>query len=257
MNIGTKTEKEIRVMAEGGKILAKVMEELEKMVRPGITTKELDRAAEALILKLGAACAFKGYQDKDDKDTNSVFPACLCVSVNDEVVHCPPSERILKEGDIVSLDLGVLYKGFYADMAITAPVGRISPIAAKLIKVTKEALKRGIKKVKVGGHFGDIGSVIQKHVEDNGFSVVRDLCGHGIGRGLHEEPQVLNYAEHGTGLVIQEGMVFCIEPITAAGDWKIKKAGLGYKTIDNSLSAHFEHTLAINKNGCQVLTKIS
>src|SRR3989344_6713383 len=256
MNIGTKTEKEIRVMAKGGKILAKAMEELEKMVRPGITTKELDRAAEALILKLGAACAFKGYQDKDDKDTNSVFPACLCVSVNDEVVHCPPSSRVLKEGDIVSLDLGVLFKGFYTDMAVTVPVGKISPVAGKFIKITKEALEKGIKEARPGNHFGDIGNAIQRHVENNGFAVVRDLCGHGIGRELHEEPQVLNYAEHGTGLVIQEGMVFCIEPITAAGDWKIKKAGLGYKTADNSLSCHFEHTLAITKNGCQVLTII-
>ena len=256
MDIEIKTETEIRVMAESGKILASIMKELEKMVRPGITTKELDRAAEALILKLGAACAFKGYQDKDDKDTNSVFPACLCVSVNDEVVHCPPSSRVLKEGDIVSLDLGVLFKGFYTDMAVTVPVGKISPVAGKFIKITKEALEKGIKEARPGNHFGDIGNAIQRHVENNGFAVVRDLCGHGIGRNLHEDPQILNCAQKGTGAETKEGMVFCIEPITTVGSWRIKKSGIGYKTMDNSLSAHFEHTLAINKNGCQVLTMI-
>lgn len=236
-------------MREGGKILAQVMEELEKKVKPGVTAKELDRVAETLVLNSGAKCSFKGYQG---------FPACLCVSVNEEIVHVVPSERVLKEGDIVSLDLGIYYKGYHSDMAVTLPAGKVAPEAQRLIRATKKALKRGIKKVKSGNTFGDIGNSIQRHVESQGFSVVRDLCGHGIGKDLHEDPQIVNYGKRGTGPKLAEGMVFCLEPITTTGDWKIKKSkdGQGFITQDGSLSAHFEHTIVVTKNGAKVLTVI-
>lgn len=255
--IPIKKPEEIKIMAEGGKILAKIMKELEKNVRPGITTKELDRLAESLILKSGGKCSFKGYKDKEG-DTALVFPTCLCTSINEEIVHVAPSERILKEGDIISLDLGLFWKGFHLDMAITVPVGKVSPEAQRLIRVTKKALKRGIKKVKPGNTFGDIGNTIQRYVESQGFNVVRDLCGHGIGKELHEEPKILNYGKRGAGEEIKEGMVFCIEPMVTMGDWRIKrtKNGFGYQTQDGSLSAHFEHTIAVTKNGCKILTII-
>jgi len=245
--IQIKTPEEIKIMAEGGKILAKIMKELEKKVQPGITTKELDKVAKDLVLGSGGKCSFKGYES---------FPACLCTSINEEIVHAAPSNRVLKEGDIISLDLGIFYNGFHTDMAVTLPVGKVIPEAQRLIRVTKKALKRGLKKTRLGNTFGDIGNTIQRYVEGQGFNVVRELCGHGIGRELHEEPQVLNYGKRRTGLKLQEGMVFCIEPMVTAGDLKIKKTadGSGYETADGSLSAHFEHTLAVTKNGCQVLT---
>jgi methionyl aminopeptidase len=247
--ISIKTKEEIEIMAEGGKILAKIMKRLEKEVRPGITTKELDRLAESLILKSGGQCSFKGYEG---------FPACLCTSINEEIVHVAPSERILKEGDIISLDLGIFYKGFHTDMAITLAVGKIDPEISRLIRVTKKALKRGIKKARIGNTFGDISNTIQRYVESQGFNVVRDLCGHGIGKDLHEDPQILNFGKRHTGAEIKEGMVFCLEPMVTAGDWHIKKSkdGYGYQTEDGSLSAHFEHTIAVTKNGCQILTEL-
>ena len=247
--IKIKSPEEIKIMAEGGKILASIMKELEKKVRPGITTKELDRFAESLILKSGGKCSFKGYQD---------FPACLCTSINEEIVHAVPSNRVLKEGDIISLDLGILYKGFHTDMAITIPVGKIDPEVQRLMRVTKKALKRGIKKVRPGNTFGDIGNTIQRYVESQGFNVVRDLCGHGIGKELHEEPKILNYGKRHSGEEIKEGMTFCLEPMVTIGDWKLKKSknGHGYETADGSLSAHFEHTIAVTKKGCQILTEL-
>jgi len=249
MTIPIKTPKEISLMREGGRILAKVMKELEKEVRPGITTKELDNKAEELILKYGATPSFKGYQN---------YPATLCTSINEEIVHVVPSERILKEGDIISLDLGIFYKGFHTDMALTLPVGEVDPEVRRLIRVTKKALKRGIKKAKPGNTFGDIGNTIQRYVESQGFNVIRDLAGHGIGKELHEEPQILNYGKRKKGAKIKEGMVFCIEPMVSMGDWRIKKTrdGFGYQTADNSLSCHFEHTIAITKEGPQILTQI-
>ena len=253
--ISIKTKEEIEILAEGGKILAKIMRELAKRVKPGITTKELDRLAESLILKSGGKCSFKGY--KDNGYSAIPFPACLCTSINEEIVHVAPSERKLKEGDIVSLDLGIFFKGFHTDTAITVPVGKISPEAQRLIRVTKKALKRGIKKVRPGNTFGDIGNTIQRYVESQGFNVVRDLCGHGIGRELHEDPKILNYGKRRTGEEIKEGMVFCIEPMVTMGDWKIKrtKNSFGYETQDGSLSAHFEHTIAVIKEGCRILTR--
>jgi len=235
-------------MAEAGKILAKIMKELEKKVKPGIKTQELNRLSESLIFKYGGKCSFKGYDG---------FPACLCASINEEIVHAVPSEKILKEGDIVSLDLGIFYKGFHVDMAITLPVGKISPEAQRLIRITKKALKRGIKKVRPGNTFGDIGNTIQRYVEGQGFNVVRELCGHGIGREVHEDPKILNYGKRHTGIEIKEGMVFCLEPMVTTGDWKLRKSadGFGFETQDSSLSCHFEHTIAVTKTGCQVLTQ--
>lgn len=256
--ISIKTPEEIEIMAEGGKILAKIMKKLEKQVRPGITTNDLDRLAESLVLKSGAKCSFKGYEG---------FPNCLCTSINEEIVHVAPSNRVLKEGDIISLDLGIFYKGFHVDMAITVPVLKtdrgsphlsFKPEALRLIRITKKALKRGLKKIRPGKTFGDLGNAIQRYVESQGFNVVRDLCGHGIGKELHEKPKILNYGKRGTGQVIKENMVFCLEPMVTVGNWKIKKTkdGYGYQTEDGSLSAHFEETIAVTKNGYQILTKL-
>jgi methionyl aminopeptidase len=246
--IKIKTEEEILIMAEGGKILSGILKELQKEVRPGIKTLELDNLTEKLISKAGGKPSFKGYNS---------FPSALCISVNDEVVHGVPSQRELKDGDIVSLDIGMKYKGYHSDMAVTLPVGEISKEAKKLLEVTKRALEIGISKAKAGRTFGDIGNAIQEYAESQGFGVVRDLCGHGIGRDLHEDPEILNYGRKGSGSKIEKGMVFCLEPMITAGDWKIKMGRDGYvfRTRDGSLSAHFEHMMAITKDGCRVLTK--
>ena len=244
-----KTKEEIKIMAEGGKILAKIMKELAKMIKPGIITQELDRAAEALVFKYGVKPSFKGYEG---------FPASLCVSINEEIVHGLPSKRKLKEGDIASLDLGVIHKGFHSDMALTLPVGKIDSETARLIRITKKSLKIGIKKVRPGNTIGDIGNTIQRYVESQGFNVVHDLCGHGIGRNLHEDPQILNYGRRKTGPKIKEGMVLCLEPMVAVGESQIKKTENDYtfKTIDDSLSCHFEHEIVVTEDGCKVLTEI-
>jgi methionyl aminopeptidase len=244
-----KTPEEIKIMAEGGRILAKIIKELEKLVKPGITTNELNKVAESLVFKFKAKCSFKNYQN---------FPACLCASINEEIVHSLPSERKLKNGDIVSLDLGILYKDFHTDMALTLSVGEIIPEAEKLIKTTKQAFEVGFRKIKPGNAFGDVGNVIQEYVESQGFNVVRELCGHGIGKKIHEEPLVLNYGKKGSGPKIKKGMVFCLEPMVTMGDWKIKKTkdNYGFQTIDNFLSAHFEHTIAVTKDGAKILTML-
>lgn len=251
--ISLKTKEEIEKMREGGRILAKIIEELKKRVEPGVSTKELDRVAEDLVFKSQAQPAFKGYEG---------YPATLCISVNQVIVHGLPSNYQLKEGDIVTLDLGIQFKGFFTDIAITLLVksnrGRppVNFEALRLIRVTKKALKFAIKKARPGNTFGDIGNTIQRYVESQGFNVVRDLCGHGIGKKLHEEPQVLNYGKRRTGEKLQEGMTFCLEPMVTTGDGEIEKTkdGFGWQTQDNKLSAHFEHTVTITKTGCQTLT---
>jgi len=245
-----KTDEEIKTMRENCKILAQIMEELKIRVKPGIITKDLDRLAQSLVLKYNGIPSFKDYEG---------FPASLCVSINEEIVHGVPSERILKEGDIVSLDLGFFKNGFHSDMAITLPVGEIPPETNRLIKAAKKALKRGIKKAKIGNTFGDVSNTIQRYIEDQGFVVVKDLCGHGIGENLHEDPQILNYGKRHKGDEIKLGMCFCLEPMLAmTGDGKIKKSedGFAFKTENNSLSTHFEHTIAITKRGAKVLTKL-
>ena len=254
--IPIKTQREIEIMREGGRILAGIIEELEKKVRPGIKTLELGRLAESLILNSGAKPSFKGYTNRKDGILDP-YPSSLCTSINEEIVHSLPSERVLKEGDIISLDLGIYYNGFHTDMAITVPVGTVAPEAQRLIKATKKALKRGINKIKPGNHIGDIENAIQIFVEEKGFNIVRDLCGHGVGKELHEDPQILNFGKKGSGPEIKEGMVLCLEPMVAIGDPTIKRAkdGRGYSTFDDSLSAHFEHTIAVTKNGAEILTE--
>ncbi|MSU60506.1 MAG: type I methionyl aminopeptidase [Candidatus Staskawiczbacteria bacterium] len=243
-----KTPEEIKVMAEGGKILATVLKEIEKMAVAGITTLELDRAAEALILEHGAKPAFKGYEG---------FPYSLCASVNDVIVHGYPSDYKLKDGDIVGLDLGVLWKGYNTDMAVTVAVGEIDYETKRLINVTKTALRMGIKKARAGVTTGDIGNTIQRYIEDQGFGIVRDLCGHGIGKNVHEDPQVPNYGQRHKGTKLEAGMVICIEPMITMGSHVIKRAkdGYGFATKDGSLAAHFEHTLSIGNDGARVLTE--
>lgn len=247
--IPIKSKEEIKIMTEAGRILAEIMKILKAKVEPGITTAELNRLAESLIFKYKVKPSFLGHEG---------YPAVLCTSINEEIVHAVPSERILAKGDIISLDLGVFYKGFHSDMGFTLPVGEIKPEVRRLLRATKKALKRGIKKARLGNTFGDISNTVQRYAKDQGFEIVKDLCGHGIGRELHEDPQILNYGKRKKGSEIKEGMCFCLEPMLTMGGYKIKKAedGFGYKTEDGSLSAHFEHTLAMTKNGCKVLTEI-
>lgn len=234
-------------MAQGGKILSETLRKIESMAMPGISTLELDKTAEEMILSFSAKPAFKGYAD---------FPYSLCVSINEEIVHCYPSERILKDGDIISLDLGVLYKGFCTDSAITVAVGNISFEGQRLLKATKKALKIGIDQARAGNTVGDIGNAIEKFAVKQNLGLVRDLTGHGIGRQVHEDPAIPNYGKAGKGTLLKEGMTICIEPMFTLGDYKLKKSndGYGLSTKDDSLSAHFEHTVAITKNGPYILT---
>jgi methionyl aminopeptidase len=242
-----KTKEEVAIMAEGGKILAQALDHIEAMVRPGITTVELNDAAEQFILQKGAKPAFKGFEK---------FPFSLCTSVNDDIVHAYPSKIPLKEGDIVGLDLGVLYKGYNTDMARTVAVGEVAFEVKRLLKATEKALRLAIKKARPGAATGDIGNTIQRFIEDQGFAVIRDLYGHGIGKSLHEDPLVPNYGKRGEGTTLKAGMVICIEPMVSMGDWHVKqsKDGYGYATRDGSLAAQFEHTLAITDQGCKILT---
>ena len=249
-----KTREEINNLREGGKILASILYQVAEKALPGVKTLELDILAERLIRKAGGVPSFKNYKTKDDKIP---YPASLCVSINDEVVHGIPSERELKEGDIVSLDLGMKYKNLYTDMAITAPVGKVSSEALRLTKITKNSLDAGISAVKEGARIGDIGFAVQQCAEKNGFSVVRKLVGHGLGYKAHEEPEIPNFGKPGAGAILKEGMVLAVEPMLSAGDYDIKLADdqWTWKTTDGSLAAHFEHTLIVTKTGAEVLTK--
>lgn len=244
-----KTEAEILIMREGGKILAEIMEELKAKVAVGVTTASLNDYAEKRIKERGGAPSFKGYKE---------FPAALCTSVNEVIVHGLPSNYKLQDGDILSLDLGFFYQGFHTDMAVTLPVGTVSGEVMRLIRETKKALKRGIKKSREGNTLGDIGNTIQRHIEKAGFANIDGLCGHGIGREVHEEPQILNEGKRGKGIPLECGMVFCLEPMLSMGSSKIKnsKDGMGIQTSDDSLSAHFEHTVALTKKGLKILTEI-
>ena len=255
--IDIKTKEEIEIMREGGKILAGIMEELRSKVKPGINTLYLERLAQTLIEKAGGQCSFKGYKSKNG-ETIRTYPFCICTSINEQIVHTPPSERILKEGDVLKIDIGMLYKGFHTDMAITVPVGKVSFEAQRLIRITKKALKLALSKIRPGNTTGDIGNTIQRFVESQGFNVARELCGHGIGRELHEEPQILNYGKRRTGEKLREGMVICVEPMVMIGDWHLKRTedGFGYQTVDGSLTAHFEHTIAVTKTGYEILTSL-
>ena len=246
---------DINKLREGGKILASVLREVAGKAMPGIRTIELDILAEKMIREAGGRPSFKNYKTKDDKIP---YPASLCVSINEEVVHGLPSERILKEGDVASLDLGMEYKGFYTDMAITAPVGQASERAKKLIATGKEALNLGIMAVKSGAFIGDIGQAVQSCAERNGFNVVRKLVGHGLGRKAHEDPEIPNWGVKGKGEILKEGEVLAIEPMITAGrrDIYLDKDLWTWKTKDGSLSAHFEHTIIVTKTGAEIITKI-
>lgn len=253
-----KTPQEIALIREGGKILAQILIDLGAAVKPGMKTIEIDRLAERLVLKYGVVAAFKNYRPSFNHGDQAGYPASVCVSVNEEVVHGIPGERVLQEGDIASLDMGVLHKGYFTDAAITVGVGKISPMAQKLIDVTKKSLELGIEQAKAGNHLGDIGAAIQKHVEVNGFSVVRDLVGHGVGKFIHESPEIPNFGRAGAGLELQEGMVLAFEPMVNMGNYKVKTLADGWTFIaqDRKYSAHFEHTVAITKNGVEVMTKL-
>jgi methionyl aminopeptidase len=242
-----KSEDEIKMMRESGHITALVLRELEKSTVEGITTRELDRIAEDLIIKMKAKPAFKGYKS---------YPSSTTISINEEVVHGIPGKRKLKNGDIVSIDMGVFLKEYCSDAAISLIVGQNDDEKKKLLRVTKEALYKGIEKAVQGLRLGDLSSAIQEHVEANGYSVVRDLVGHGIGRAMHEEPQVPNYGTKGMGTLLRTGMVLAIEPMVNMGTHKIyiKEDNWTVVTQDSKCSAHFEHTVAITKNGPRILT---
>ena len=236
-------------MRRSGRIVRQVLEHVRAMVKPGITTMDLELAAEEKIKELGAKPAFKGYYD---------YPCVLCTSVNYEVIHGIPSEkRALKEGDILSIDCGVVLDGFYGDAAITVAVGsEIKPELQKLLDVTRDSLYRAIEKVRIGNTVGDVGAAVQQHVEANGFSVVREFVGHGIGTRLHEDPQVPNYGSAGHGARLREGMVLAIEPMVNAGkpDVRVLEDKWTAVTQDGSYSAHFEHCVAVTRNGPLILT---
>jgi methionyl aminopeptidase len=245
--IELKTKREIQIIRNNGRILAQTLKLLRDRIRPGIRTRELNQLAEDFIKGHQAYPAFKGYRG---------FPSSICVSVNDEVVHGIPGERTIKEGEIVSVDVGVFKDGYYADAASTYPVGEISEEARRLISVTQQALENSFVFVRNGKHLSDISHAIQSFVEENGFSVVRDLVGHGIGKRMHEEPQIPNFGSPGEGVVLKEGMVLAIEPMVNAGSYQIDTRDDHWTVVtrDGSLSAHFEHTVAVTENGVQVLT---
>jgi len=245
--IELKSSDEVKKLREAGKLLATIVNKLIQQIKPGVITKSLDTIAYQLILESNAQPSFLGYRG---------FPATLCTSINEEIVHGIPSERKLKSGDLLSLDMGLSKDGFYSDMAVTVPVGDVREDSIKLIEVTQKALHIGIENMCLGNRLGDISSSIQRYVESFGYSVVREYSGHGIGRLMHEPPQVLNYGKSGTGPRLKVGMVFAIEPMVNEGDWKTKVLDDEWTvvTLDGSRSAHFEHTVALTENGPEILT---
>jgi len=250
-----KTIEEIERQKEACKIVAYVLEKIREAVQPGVTTNELNALAEKITKEKKAISAFKGVKSRGPYKP---FPAAICSSVNDEVIHGIPSDRVLKDGDIVGVDFGVLYDGFYGDAAITIPVGNISAGAKRLLDVTRESLDMAIESAQEGNRLSDISHAVQEYVEERGYSVVRDFVGHGIGRNLHEEPQVPNYGVKGRGVTLKEGMVLAIEPMINEGNYDVTVLDDGWTavTVDGKLSAHFEHCVAITKKGPIVLTKL-
>jgi methionyl aminopeptidase len=242
-----KTDAQIEVIRKAGRIVAETLAMIEKMIQPGISTAEIDRRAEDYILSRNALPAFKGYRG---------FPATVCISIDEEVVHGIPGTRKLTEGQIVSVDLGTIVDGFYGDAAATFPVGEISDEKRRLIEVTRSALETGIAQVKAGRKLGAVSSAIQKHVESSGFSVVRDMVGHGIGKNLHEDPQVPHFGPDDAGPVLRKGMVLAIEPMVNSGGYKVNQKPDGWTIVteDGLPSAHFEHTVAVTDNGSDILT---
>jgi len=242
-----KSPREIAIMREAGRVVAAVIEALAKTVSAGVTTGELDKVADRELKKHRSVSAFRGYRG---------FPASICTSINEEVVHGIPGSRILKAGDIISLDVGAILDGFYADAAVTLPVGKISAEAQRLIETTEGALQAGIAAARSGARLGDISAAIQSYVESKNFSVVREYVGHGVGRDLHEDPQIPNFGIAGEGLLLKKGMTLALEPMVNAGEWRTKVADNRWtvSTIDGRLSAHFEHTIAITDGSAEILT---
>ena len=236
-------------MREAGQVLVAAVRLCREMAKPGVSTLEIDQEVETVIRKAGARPAFKGYRG---------FPATVCASINDEVVHgIPAAHRRLKEGDIVGLDLGAIVDGYYADAAITLPVGEVTPEVQRLLDVTRESLELAIARTRPGNRLGDISDAVQRHVEAAGFGVVRAFVGHGIGRELHEDPQIPNFGEPGKGPLLRPGMVLAIEPMVTMGSWEVKILDDGWTAVtrDGSLAAHFEHTIAVTEHGPEVLTR--
>jgi methionyl aminopeptidase len=244
-----KSQKEIDKMRAAGQLVGRVLQELRAMVAPGITTLEVDRAAEKMIRDGGALPTFKGYNG---------FPFSICASVNEQVVHGFPSQYELKEGDIFSIDVGATLDGFVGDTATTVPVGRVSEDRLRLIRVTEECLQLAIEQCRAGNHLGDIGFAVQSYAEAEGYSIVRDYVGHGIGRQMHEDPQIPNYGKPGKGPKIKKGYVFALEPMVNMGSLHTRtlKDGWTVVTVDGQPSAHFEHTVAITEEGPEVLTRV-
>ena len=247
MPIILKSDEEIAIVREAGRVVAQVLEMLANEVRPGLVVKELDEIVRREYAQRGVTPTFLGYHG---------YPATVCVSVNDEVVHGIPGDRVLEDGDIVSIDLGATHEGFVADAALTVGVGRISREAEKLIQVTNDALWKGIEAARAGAPLGAISSAIQKRAESFGFAVVREYVGHGVGRQMHEDPQVPNYGPPDRGPILMKGMVLALEPMVNMGDWRTRRHDDNWtvSTIDGSLSAHFEHTIAIRDGSAEVLT---
>lgn len=242
-----KSSEEVAIMRRAGRVVAAVLERLREEVKPGIRTRQLDSVAANELKKHGAKASFKGYRG---------FPANLCVSVNDEIVHGIPGERRLSEGDIVSLDFGAMVDGFHGDSAMTVGVGRISSKAQELLATTEAALMGGIRAARCGAHLGDVSAAIQEYVETRGFSVIREYSGHGVGRDLHEDPLVPNFGFRGEGPVLQEGMTIALEPMVATGHYRTRLGENQWTVLtdDGSLSAHFEHTIAVSDDGAEILT---
>lgn len=245
--IPLKSKDDLEMMRKSGEILARIMEEIRKAIKPGISTAEINDCANALIEKESAIPAFKGYRG---------FPSVICTSVNEEIVHGIPGQRQIKEGDIISLDLGINYRGFFSDVAVTLGIGKINSREKGLIEVTKKALSEGIKKAVADNHLSDISYAIQNYVESRGFSVVRQFVGHGIGKALHEEPEIPNFGRPHEGPLLKCGMVFAIEPMVNMGGWESEILDNGWTAVtkDRLPSAHFEHTVAITERGPEILT---
>lgn len=253
-NIILKTKREIEAMREANRVVAQILERLGELVKPGVTTAQLDAEAERMIRKANAKPAFKGYRMRNNKP----YPACICSSVNEEVVHGIPGPRVLREGDIVGVDVGVVLKGFVGDAARTYPVGEISPEAEELLQVTNESLYKGIDQAVAGNRLQDISGAVQKHVEAGGFAVVRDFVGHGIGRNMHEPPQIPNYKGVGWNPRLQVGMTLALEPMVNQGTWRVRLLEDDWTavTADGKLSAHFEHSIALTDNGPLILSVV-
>ena len=245
--ITIKSSREIEIMRRSGKITSKTLSMLIESAKPGISTRELDKLAEKSIRSMGGIPTFKGYHG---------YPASICASVNEEVVHGIPSPRILREGDLLSIDIGTTFEGYVSDSAVTLAIGNVDAESQRLLRVTQECLMLGIAQMQKGNHLSDIGHAVQAHAEEHGFGVVRDLVGHGVGRKMHEDPQVPNYGVRGQGLVLRPGLVLAIEPMITAGDYQVRTLADGWTVIteDGTRAAHFEHTIAVTEEGPRILT---